>query len=140
MSGFTTLIVSLFLACTDSTEKVPSTLDKPAKTLQITTTSFPVDYLTRRLIGDGASVSCINPVGEDPPDYNPPAEAIANLSKADLIIKNGANFEKWMQTASIPPGKVLDSSKGIKLKTLSGETHSHGKKGSHSHKGFDPHI
>ena len=140
MMTISPLLFGLFIACSDTeTDNNNGRIQAPEKPLLITT-SFPVDYLTRRLIGDQATINCINPVGEDPPEYNPPAEVIVKLNEADLIIQNGAGFEKWMETASLPTGKLVNSAQGISFITLEGETHSHGKKGSHSHAGIDPHI
>ena len=143
MRHFAILLLLTSTACSDKKEPKSDTLNangRSGESAAVITTSFPVDYLTKRLIGNAVTVSCINPIGEDPPSYQPPADTIADLTSATLIIQNGAGFEKWMETASLPAGKIVDSSKGIALILLKGETHSHGKKGSHSHAGIDPHL
>ena len=128
------MISLLFVACT-TTEPV----QKPTKSLNIQTTSYPVHYITERLLPK-ISIKCVLPPGEDPPDWNPNAEQIAQMGQSDLIIANGANFEKWMQTASLPQSKTLYAAQGLSFITLKGKTHSHGKKGAHSHAGVDPHV
>lgn len=137
---FTAFFIPLFWGCTSTSQEKQESHDG---VIQIKTTSFPVDYLVRRLLPN-AEVTCIIPKGEDPPDWNPTPETIADLQQATKIIANGAGFEKWMETASLPPSIIIYAEQALgtsDIITLAGEkTHSHGKKGEHSHAGKDPHI
>ncbi len=110
--------------------------------LAVHTSCFPVHYLTQRVAGDRADVTLILPAGEDPPDWTPPAETIAALQGADLIVVNGASFEGWVGTTTLPETKLVDSSATLPepFIELGETTHSHGKEGEHSHKGTDPHT
>ena len=136
---FTVFFLPVLWSCTSTKQDDQTAFSAP---VQIKTTSFPVDYLVRRLLPT-ADIECIIPVGEDPPDWNPKIETIENLQKATAIVANGAGFEKWMETASLPQSKIIYAEQGLAeqdLIFLQGETHSHGKKGAHSHAGKDPHI
>lgn len=110
--------------------------------LEVHTSCFPVHYLTQRVAGDRANVTLILPAGEDPPDWTPPVETVGALQGSDLIVINGAGFEGWIGTTTLPETKLVDSAASLPepLIELEDTTHSHGKEGEHSHKGIDPHT
>lgn len=111
-------------------------------TLTVHTSCFPVHYLTQRVAGDRADVTLILPAGEDPPEWTPSAEAVSGMQGADLIVINGAGFEGWVGTTTLPEAKLVDSAASLPEPLIEVEetTHSHGKDGAHSHKGIDPHT
>jgi len=111
--------------------------------LTVYTSCFPVDWLTRQVAGDLADVTHILPAGEDPPDWTPPAEVVSAMQKADLVVINGASFEGWVATTTLPQDKIVDTTAAKHDQLIVVEetgTHSHGKEGEHSHKGTDPHT
>ncbi len=135
------LAASLLLAC--GGDPAPTTNEAPTATparLAVSTLSYPADWLVARLGGDRVATTCVLPAGEDAPFWSPPAEVIAGLANADLIVKSGAGYEKWTETASLPAEKVIDASHGLSLIEIDGVTHSHGPGGEHSHAGVDPHV
>ncbi|MEC7987537.1 MAG: metal ABC transporter substrate-binding protein [Myxococcota bacterium] len=125
-----------FIACVADKTEAELSVNTP---LNIKTGSYPVHYLVSRIYPQG-NLECIIPEGEDPPDWNPSPELIASLSTSDLLVANGAGFEKWMETAALSQSKTLYSAEGLDFIYIEGETHSHGKKGEHSHAGIDPHT
>ena len=127
-------------ACTGQAPSTAPTPTVETGPLEVKVSSFPAEYLVKRLGGDAISLTNILPVGEDPPFWSPTGEQVAQMQSADLIVANGAGFEKWMQTATLPSGKVVDSAADVKLVHLKATTHSHGKEGEHSHAGIDPHT
>ncbi len=110
--------------------------------LSIYTSCFPVDYLARRVAGEHADVTHILPVGEDPPEWTPSVEIVGQLQGADRILINGAGFESWVTTITLPDGLLVDTTAGVhgRLIHIEGDTHSHGKEGEHTHHGTDPHT
>lgn len=110
--------------------------------LTVYTSCFPIDWLTRRIAGQHADVVHILPVGEDPPEWTPPGDVVSKMQQGDLIVINGATFEGWAKTVTLPDGKVVDTTDGLKdqLIEIEGLTHSHGKDGEHTHTGTDPHT
>ena len=132
-------IFSLLLSCSNE-EVEPVT--QQSSTLYIRSTSFPVHYLVESMSKghQNLDLSCILPVGEDAPSWNPNAEEVIQLQEANLIISNGANFEPFLQKISVEQQKIIDTSKGIQLIHIEGDTHSHGKTGAHSHEEMDPHT
>ena len=129
------ILAAVLGACTGT-----PTPPEPAGPLSVQTASFPVDWLVERIGSDRVDRTCIHPAGEDPPDWQPPAEVIASIARADLLFVNGAGFEAWTATATLPTERVIDTSKGLELIEIEAKTHSHGKSGEHSHAGIDPHT
>lgn len=108
--------------------------------LQVRTTCFPVGWLVQRIGGDRIEHVNILPAGEDPPVWQPSGATIAELGDADLIVVNGAGFERWTLTAALPVSKLVDTTEGLELISVERTTHSHGMQGDHSHAGIDPHT
>lgn len=110
--------------------------DKP----DVRALSFPAGWLVARIGGEAVRLTQVSPAGEDPPSWQPPADVVAGLAAADLIVANGAGYEAWLATVSLPESKLLQSAAGVDPIRLPGLTHSHGDDGSHSHAGIDPHT
>jgi zinc transport system substrate-binding protein len=96
--------------------------------------------LVEELAGSLVTEDCVLPVGEDSVTWMPSPEKIANIQGADLIIGNGAGFEAWVKTVSLPTSKLILSATGLDLIRGESSTHSHGKGGDHSHGEIDPHT
>ena len=118
----------------------PAKVEQKTGPIDVRVSSFPAEYLVRRVGGSAVTVKNVLPVGEDPPFWNPTGEAVADVQKAELIVANGAGFEKWMETATLPADRVVDSAAKVDHIHIQAETHSHGKGGEHSHAGTDPHT
>ena len=58
----------------------------PQGPITVYTTCFPVDWLTRRIVGGNAEVVHILPVGEDPPDWTPPPETVKLSTLASVMV------------------------------------------------------
>ena len=107
--------------------------------LTVLVDSYPLAYFAQRIGGDLVEVSFPAPPGVDPSFWKPDADTIALYQKADLILINGAGFAAWVDTATLPGSRVVDTSAAItdRLLPLEGAvTHSHGGMGEHSHSGF----
>jgi zinc transport system substrate-binding protein len=60
------------------------------------------------------------------------------MQNADLILLNGASYEPWLTSVSLPESQLVDTSAGFKDKLIGLEervTHSHGPEGKHEHAG-----
>ena len=107
------------------------------------TTFYPTTYFTRRIAGGRVKVVCPIPAGEDPIFWMPKVSTIAAYQQADLIVVNGAGFEKWVDKVSLPSTKVVDTAGPLEKQLIrfeSAVTHSHGPAGQHSHEGLDGHT
>ncbi len=109
----------------------------------VITTFYPMQYFTTRVVGSSVEVELPVPTGEDPIFWQPPREAIQQMQSADLIISNGAEFEKWIGAISLPESRLIRTAEPFRDQWISYEsatTHSHGSGGAHTHAGIDGHT
>jgi len=106
------------------------------------TTFYPTAYFASRIAGSKVRVVCPLPYGEDPILWQPSREVIAEFQRAALIVTNGADFEKWVSTASLPRSRVVESARSLQgsYVTFKTVTHKHGLGGAHTHEGIDGHT
>ena len=141
--GTTFVLVLLLAACggdTGGDSSPDGTSDGPPT---VYTTFYPTTYLAERLAGDDAKVVCPLPDDEDPIFWKPPEEVILAYQQADLIVVNGAEFEKWVPLASLPESKVVSTAEPFREGWLTYEQaveHTHGPSGKHAHEGIDGHT
>jgi len=106
--------------------------------LNVYAVNYPLTYFAQRIAGDLAAVTFPAPADVDPAFWMPDAETIAAYQAADLILLNGADYAKWTNSVSLPPSRMVDTSRGFKeshIRTAEATTHSHGPGGEHSHGG-----
>lgn len=133
------LLLPLLLACAGG-PVAPEAATPPSGPLEIAALSFPAAWLAERVGGAAVVVRNVSPPGEDPPHWQPGPDVIASLVDARLVVANGAGFEAWTRTATLPEDRVVSTADGLELLQVEGRTHSHGKAGEHSHAGTDPHT
>jgi zinc transport system substrate-binding protein len=107
--------------------------------LSIYATNYPLAYFAERIGGDQVEVVFPAPADVDPAYWAPAPEVIADFQKADLILLNGAGYEKWIERASLPSSKLVDTSVAMETSYIpldEGVVHTHGPEGEHSHKGW----
>ncbi len=100
--------------------------------------NYPLYAMTQQISGGKADILFPAEGQGDPAYWNPEPEEIAQIQEADLILINGATYEKWMGNISIPESSLVNTSKGFKDKYISlkeATTHSHGPEGEHEHTG-----
>jgi zinc transport system substrate-binding protein len=104
--------------------------------LSVYVVNYPLRYFSERIGGEHVCVSFPAPADVDPAFWEPDVEQIAVYQQADLILLNGASYAKWVQRASLPESRLVDTSTGFTDRYLSLEeqvTHSHGTGGEHQH-------
>jgi len=102
----------------------------------IYTVNYPLAYFAERIAGDAVVVHFPVPPGEDPAYWQPNSDEIAAYQKADLVLLNGADYAKWVETVTLPTSKTVNTSKSLEnkyIKLTSGTTHSHGSEDEHVH-------
>jgi zinc transport system substrate-binding protein len=114
---------------------------------EVWTTFYPTTYFTERIagrLGGGlVKVVCPLPPEEDPAFWSPDTAVLQGYQAADLVVVNGAHFEAWVDTSSLPASRVLSVSAGFAdrwIKLEGSTTHSHGPAGAHTHAGIDGHT
>lgn len=83
---------------------------------------FPVQSLVQDIAGDTVEVRSFMPAGKDPHLWELTPKNMKELSKADLLVVNGANMEHWIDQVrdALPNLKVLVLSDYIELITYKG--------------------
>ena len=102
-------------------------------------TNYALKFFSERIGGENITVVFPVPEGMSPVFWMPNRRTVGAMQKADLIIINGANFEKWLMMVSLPPSKVVNTSAGFRNQYIyvpDAITHSHGAEGKHSHPGI----
>lgn len=104
---------------------------------QVVAVSHPLGYVAERLAGDAAEVVYPVPEGADLSFWRPGIAEIGLIQAADLIVLNGAGFAAWVERASLPGARQVDTSAAFSDRYVATEsvTHGHGADGEHSHAG-----
>ncbi len=118
--------------------QAPSAPVAQAAPSQIVVSNLPLLVFAKVAVGDAATVVLPVPEGIDPPFWKPSAEDVIRLQSAVLVLVNGATYERWLPSVTLPMSRVVDTSAGFAtqlLENVEDVTHSHGPAGEHSHKG-----
>lgn len=113
-----------------------SALHSQEKTV-VQSVNYPLHYFATRLATDSFELHYLVDPEVDPAFWKPGDDALTAFQKADLILRNGADYEKWMKTVSLPSSKMLDTSKSFAKRYIKtkGHEHRHGDGTVHSHAG-----
>jgi len=107
------------------------------------TVNYPLQYFAQRIGGDAVDVVFPAPADVDPAHWMPDRKTVKAYQQADLILRNGADYAKWLDKVSLPESRLIDTSAAFKAQLLKVEdvvTHSHGRGGEHSHVGTASHT
>jgi len=137
-------ILPLFLllaACGDEPDvTAPERTGPPS----VYTTFYPTTYFAERIGGALVNVVCPLPADSDPIWWRPEPDTLRQYQEADLVVLNGASFEKWAQSRSLPENRVVSTADGFRDEWIRYEeaaTHKHGPAGEeHTHEGIDGHT
>ena len=132
-------VVAAVAACSVAPEPPDSgaaaAVTRSEERLEVFASNYPLRYFTERI--GGAAVGVTMPSGiDDPAFWEPAPEQIATVQGADLIVLNGAGYEKWARTATLPVSHVIDTTAALTDRLVaeaSSITHSHGPEAEHSH-------
>lgn len=140
------LIILGLTACGDApTQQAPlvtvtSSPVESEETVQLTVyvTNYPLQYFAERIAQNTVTVKSLIPPDIDPAFWQPTAQDIAQMQTGDLIFINGATYEKWLNTVSLPEAKLINTSVSFQDHYLPDEektVHRHGPEGEHEHTG-----
>ena len=128
-----------FSACKNTEKRDAATdIPDPAAAPVVYVSNYPLYYFAKRIGGDHIELHFPASDMADPSGWTPPADTVAAMQQADLILLNGATYEGWLMNVSLPDSLLVDTSGGFSIRLLpSGETftHSHGEEGEHAHEG-----
>jgi len=103
----------------------------------VQSTNYPLHYFAERLAIEAFEVHYLVDPEVDPAFWKPAKSDVSAFQNADLILKNGADYEKWMKRVSLKTSSQVDTSKAFAGKFLKtpGKEHRHGDGSVHSHAG-----
>jgi zinc transport system substrate-binding protein len=134
------LATALLAACGEGERPAvaPAPDSEEVERLSVYVVHYPLQYLAERIGGEDVEVVFPAPADQDPAYWSPDPEVIVAYQGADLILLNGAGYAAWVQRASLPESRLVDTSAGFRDRLIpleGGVTHSHGPEGAHTHKG-----
>jgi zinc transport system substrate-binding protein len=141
------IAVIFALACSADDPVQEQDVEQSTRALLIYSVNYPLAYFAQRIAGEDARVVFPAPPNIDPADWTPAPDEIAAFQSADLILLNGPGHAGWVQRASLPGSKLVDTSASFRDRLIErrGEIeHTHGPEGEHVHAGtagttwFDP--
>jgi zinc transport system substrate-binding protein len=105
---------------------------------KVIVSNYPLQYFVERISSGLVDIKFPARVSGDPAYWQPTAEDILTMQQADLILLNGASYEKWIKNVSLPQSKMVETTEGFNEQFIPLEetvTHSHGMEGDHEHSG-----
>ena len=110
--------------------------------LLVYTTFYPLYQFTQGVAGDAADVRILMPTNGDPHAFELGPKTIVELTKADVLVYNGIDFEPYIDEIMSSPDfdhiVFVDTSEGIEL--LEGEAHDHHGHGGHGEDKHEEHT
>jgi len=107
-----------------------------AEKLKVYVVNYPLQYFAECIGGEHVNVVFPAPADIDPAYWMPDTKTISDYQQADLILLNGAGYAKWVNKATLPRFRMVNTSAGFKdqyIETNEILTHSHGSEGEHAH-------
>lgn len=102
LSMLAILAIPLLIAagCSNNTAKQnKETVDK-GKKMDIYTSIYPLEYLTKQIGGGRVNVQSVYPPGVDAHTYEPTSKTVTDIAKSDAFIYMGAGMEGFAETTA----------------------------------------
>ena len=125
----TLLTLAIFILCIGALAHAEET--------KVFASNYPLSYFAQRISGNSEIVN-FPEIDGDPAFWGPEPEDIVTMQQSDIILLNGATYEKWQMGVSLPKRKIVDTSKAFHEQLILMEEavdHAHGPSGAHSHSG-----
>jgi zinc transport system substrate-binding protein len=100
----------------------------PPPSISVVASFYPLAYFTQRIGGERVQVKNLVPPGAEPHEYEPTPQDIIALTKAKVVVYNGAGLEPWVKLLPQLPTTIVkvEATKGLPVVTVEG--------------GLDPHV
>ena len=129
------IVILIFMVSSEPQNEVAPVEDK----FLVYTTFYPLQQFTINIATDAAEVRTLIPTNGDPHAFELTPKTIVALTKADMLVYNGADFEPYIDeiksSSDFSHIVFVDSSEGITL--LEGEKHDHGVHDEHAEEFLD---
>lgn len=129
------LLVLVLGACTDKEQETTVEKSKAHASVLVAVTNYPLQYFVTRIAGDSV-VTHFPEIEGDPAFWKPSSKDIEYFQQADLIMLNGAGYESWLPTATLPEDKMVNTSYAFSNQLIREDqalVHKHGPEGKHEH-------
>lgn len=139
------LVLPLVLAVA-ACNSAPSTPIDPAALEVVSTTTVLSSLVDPIVACGGGTASTVMPVGADPHDFNPSAEQVASIVRADVVIANGLEYESGLtsalENAEADGARVFFVAPELDPIefTAHGDDHADDHGDDHGHGSLDPHV
>lgn len=130
------MIVTLSAGCREGRQEGGGATLSEEAGLAVYVVNYPLAYFAERIGGGLIRVEFPAPADVDPAYWTPDAEDVVAYQSADVILLNGAGYAAWIDMASLPASKLVNTSRSFVDRYIhieGGMTHSHGLEGEHSH-------
>jgi len=105
--------------------------------VKVFASNYPLSYFAERISGN-PEIVIFPAIDGDPAFWEPKIADIIKMQQSDIILLNGAAYEKWLKAVSLPRRKIINTSKAFREQLIVMEEsvdHKHGPSGDHSHSG-----
>jgi ABC-type Zn uptake system ZnuABC Zn-binding protein ZnuA len=119
----TGLVAVLIAGCAGGDRPAGSGAGAQGATLDVVATTTQVADFARVVGGDRVRVTSLIKPNVDAHDYEPSPADIDAVARADVVLKNGAGLEEWLDdtiSSSGFAGPVVDTSQGVALRQEEG--------------------
>ncbi|MFL0354286.1 metal ABC transporter substrate-binding protein [Xanthomarina sp. GH4-25] len=131
------IAVVFMIACkNDSKDSSESEQVVATKKPVVYVSNFPLHYFAERIGGNQIDLRFPMKNAGSITNWKPETETITKMQEADFVFINGASFEKWLMSISLPESILINTTRDLESSLLeSGNvfTHSHGEDGAHEH-------
>ncbi len=132
------LMVSLVLSIIGCKKEQPETVESARdEEVKVFASNYPLSYFAERISGK-SKIVIFPEIDGDPAFWEPEPGDIITMQQSDIILLNGATYEKWQTAVSLPKRKIVNTSKVFQKQYIiikEATDHSHGPSGVHSHSG-----
>jgi zinc transport system substrate-binding protein len=128
------LVISLLFALSCKEKPQP---EQAFRHNSVAVSNYPLFWICDALLDKSVKVIYNIPKDIDPAFWEPNPEDLRQLLEVDKIFLNGATYEKWLETTSLPSSKMLDTTETLKEQYIlikNATTHAHAGN-THSHDG-----
>jgi len=135
MIGFAVVVFILAVVAV----RPPVALAERDEPLTVYVVNYPLQYFAGRVGAELVDVHFPAPAEVDPANWMPEDEVIQRYQQADLIFLNGADYARWVDHATLPDDRTVNTAAWFVDRFIEIEdaiTHAHGGQGLHTHAGI----
>ena len=138
-----TILIAAILIVVASTLLAPS---PPTNKLKVVATIYPLAFLTQEIGGEHVHLTQLVPSNTEIHNWEPSAQDISAVEKADIIIYNGAGVDHWIEDEILPALSnakaqiALDTTQNLPLLKATTEEHEHDRDVYDPHTWISPHM